>query len=420
MILEATSKEDFAVKLISACVVDTRMNFESKVSKIKELGSIDPKFYRNDTGGITNTFDGNPFDITPVKLYDHKINRITTQETFYIAISHGVERLVRSMFRNQQVRKLLEILVKGDTQLINAIQNARIINSSWAYNYNPQTKFLNKQVCCMFPFSYEKHNKSLWVNESIAEEYTAHQNMCILLFSYIFSEAGLCIPIGNYDIIDTFQTSANKNNYEIVDGKETEFLSYQLIPDVNSFKPFAEETIVEKVFNAGCGVVYNASPLLLQRLEAEIYENSSNCAYVGKILKCLLSMMYDGKSTIFEGIRLINMCLSGIGIKLDEYITSVPMTVRNKIFFNIIRRLNTRTLFILSEHHKLTVLDEFGVMVNDPQTYILKVLIERFRKREELDITLRNFLNDTSDVKDMLRVLEVFHKNYPVVDSVYN
>jgi hypothetical protein len=109
MILEAENSKDFVIKLIEICSIDGRYSFDKKIKKIKELGSIDVKYYKNENG-IQNSFE-KPFKFAKRKFCMQWMNYVSGTECYTYIISKGIEDIVRSIFKTKKVRELINLLI---------------------------------------------------------------------------------------------------------------------------------------------------------------------------------------------------------------------------------------------------------------------------------------------------------------------
>lgn len=406
MILEANNSKDFVLKLIDICTIDTRYSFEKKIKKIKELGSIDTTYYKNENG-IQNSFE-KPFKFSKRKYYSQWMNFISSADCYTYIVSKGIERLVQSIFKTGKVREMLDLIICKDKSLLSALFSSRFFsNKLCIYSDADNTK--EYITAMIFPFAYDDSSKSLWMNESIPSEFSDDYLSTYHLFSLIFGSHS--IPLGKYELYNNFELSNEKDIYEEIDGKKTEYIMYSITPDLTSFIHYENESLREIMYNSAKGkVYYSATQNLLKEIETEIHENSDNAKYLKLILECLSNFNYEGNSILFEGLKQIDKCLNLIGMGYEEWL-STQSTIKNKIFINIIKQLDTSFLFRLLDKSSIKVIDEFSVVIKNYRAYIIKTLTLRFRSRPELDLTIRQFLNQ-SDTQNTIKLLEIFNDTF--------
>jgi len=406
MIIEAKDSKDFTLQLIDLCTIDGRLSFERKIKKIKELGSIDINYYKNELG-IQNSFT-KPFKFSKRKLYLQWMNYITGIECYKYIVSKGIERIVQSIFKTNRVRSLIDNLIYKDKPLFNALFNARFFSNRLCL-YSDKDNHREYITAMIFPFAYDEESKALWMNESIPCEFSENYLNTYHLFSIIFGSHS--IPLGEYELYNNIELSDETDIYEEIEGKKTDYLMYSITPELTSFSHFKNESLRELIYNSARGKVYYfITQETLKAIEAEIYENSDNPKYLSLILESLANFNYDGNALLFEGLRHIDKCLTLIGMEYEEWLPT-QNTIKNKVFINIIKQLNTRFLFELLENSNFKIIDEFSVVIKNYRSYIIKTLALRFKSRIELNLTIRQFLNQ-ANTQNTVKLLKIFDETF--------
>ena len=390
MFITAKNRKDFFRKLIEFVEKNrSGRGFSSKVKALKSLAFLDLERFKVAGTDMTEpTFKRVRFRVRPQKISSHTVGVVTGPETYRCVVAHGIERVVRSFFTDGQVRKAIQAIVLGDDVLRKAVMAGRFYLERWEHDVESPEE--NDRVS-LLPVMPSEDGSRIVICGEMPHTYLKDHGMLVLFFSVVFGEPK--VPLGRYEVESTEEEAGSFPPEVDSHG----FVPFTLEPRLDSFEPFEDETVHEKLFNAELGNTYYAKAGLLDDVERAILELMGNEPALRRVL-VLLSGLVCTEADHGTVLALIDKTLELLGSTLDEEIGMGTFTgcrrIANRVFYHALPELEDGTLFdVARDESLLRVVDEFGVENRNVRQYVLREQIRRFRNREELDETVRSLLN---------------------------
>jgi len=390
MFLIAKNRKDFVKTLIAEVeTARSERSFAKRVKGLKRLAFLDlSKFRVTGTDRTEPSFKRIRFKVTPQKVATHTVSLVTGPETYRCIAAHGIERIVRAFFVDHHIRKVIELIVKGDEVLAEAIRRGRCYMDMW--DHNSEDLEDNDRVS-LLPVDVLGPENQIMITGEMPSTYLKDLSLLAVFYSVVHGRPQ--IPLGIYKVTSTEAETAETPPE--VDARG--FVPFIIEPRLETFKPFEKETIHEKLFNASLGNTYFAKSGLLCTIGKVIMENIQSSEVLKRvlILLCSLTGTHDDEDIVFD---LIRKTLGFLESTLDYEIKNLTFTgkrrITNRVFYNTMADLEDETLFsIAKDPGMLRVVDEFGVENQNVQQYILREQIRRFRNRPELDENVRHLMN---------------------------
>jgi hypothetical protein len=396
-IIKCKSKYEFVKLLVENINEIKNINsFQEKINKLIYLSNIEiNKFYDEKSDTYLPTFNNRKFKIN-IDLFEYHFNFIESEKDYELLVNIGIEKLVKSFFKNNQIRKLINYIIEEENLIctINRIKN-------FTFKYN-------KEEVNLLPIKINK--KKIVLNEECSYFYQKNLNDFILLCSIVFdTEKKLSLLLGNYKI------EIEENEAEKILEKENNTIIFHIFKD--SFTNFEDETLNEKIYNSKLGkIVYYLDYNLISKIEEIILENYSNKKIIKNILTILSVSVFDiSEDKVWMFKRILNLVIESCNIDLNyEFLDTGILhnkTMTSKFFYNILSFLDNSTLFYLFRNSPFRIIDDYGIIQKNSNDYILKELVSRLKEYDIFDTSLRNFFNSLHNIEERIKILEIISNN---------
>jgi hypothetical protein len=393
-LLKAKTSKDFLKKLVGHTkqLSDVKtLTFEQKISGILLLAKLDIEFFTIEGKEKVVSSFSTPFETNKLTVGSHTIEKISSLNDYKIIVAHGIERIVRSFFEDDQERDLIRELIK-QKELAESIMVGSIYVPKWEVSKSDES---NVPVN-LLPFT--STDDGIIVSGEIPMIYKDHTLQTILVFSIICAIVNdspeNTIPIGEYSTINNEYKTENIPP----ETSPTGFVPYTMLVERNTFKQNKDDSTEEMIYNSLCKIFYPASLNRLKKIEEFVIDNASNYSMTKMSLVLICSMVYRNDDVTKTAIRIIYGILDTLDCSMDDIIAGETF-VQNRslnieIFCRFLKNLDIDTITdIGSEKIKLKLHDANAMNLQNVSQYLLSEQVRRLKNHPIMDWNIRQLLN---------------------------